>query len=87
LVPDGAVNECGRLEMTERLSETGLLAEYSAVRSLELGDVRLTYVVDAAVGLIPARFFPDVPAEYWSSRPEVLDVRGSGGGARWRPDG
>jgi glyoxylase-like metal-dependent hydrolase (beta-lactamase superfamily II) len=55
---------------------TGLLNEQSAVRSLNLGDTRLTYVVDGAMGLTPAKFFPDVPAAYWPSHPEALDARG-----------
>jgi glyoxylase-like metal-dependent hydrolase (beta-lactamase superfamily II) len=55
---------------------TGLLNEQSAVRSLNLGDTRLTYVVDGAMGLTPAGFFPDVPSAYWPSHPEALDARG-----------
>jgi hypothetical protein len=31
---------------------------------IQLGDVRLTYVVDGAMGLTPAGFFPDVPTAY-----------------------
>jgi glyoxylase-like metal-dependent hydrolase (beta-lactamase superfamily II) len=50
--------------------------EQSAVRSLDLGDARLTYVVDGAMGMTPAGFLPDVPAAYWLSHPEALDARG-----------
>jgi glyoxylase-like metal-dependent hydrolase (beta-lactamase superfamily II) len=56
--------------------DTGLLSDQSAVRTLTLDDVRLTYVVDGAMGLNPAAFFPDLPAEYWAVHPEVLDKRG-----------
>jgi glyoxylase-like metal-dependent hydrolase (beta-lactamase superfamily II) len=58
------------------LTETGLLNEQSAVRSIQLGDVRLTYVVDGAMGLTPGGFFPDVPTAYWASHADVLDAQG-----------
>jgi glyoxylase-like metal-dependent hydrolase (beta-lactamase superfamily II) len=58
------------------LAETGLLNEQSAVRSIQLGDVRLTYVVDGAMGLTPGGFFPDVPTAYWASHADVLDAQG-----------
>jgi glyoxylase-like metal-dependent hydrolase (beta-lactamase superfamily II) len=58
------------------MPEAGLVNEQSAVRSLDLGDTRLTYVVDGAMGLTPAGFFPDVPDAYWASHPEALDARG-----------
>ena len=53
----------------------GVLNQPSAVRSLQLDDVRLTYAVDGVMGMIAARFFPDVPAAYWSGHPEAADVR------------
>jgi glyoxylase-like metal-dependent hydrolase (beta-lactamase superfamily II) len=56
--------------------DTGLLADQSAVRSLTLDDVRLTYVIDGAMGLRPEAFFPDLPSEYWAAHPEALDKRG-----------
>ncbi|MEV4969816.1 MBL fold metallo-hydrolase [Streptomyces scopuliridis] len=54
----------------------GALNEQSAVRSLKLGDARLTYVVDGAMGILPEGFFPAVPEEYWQEHPEMLDERG-----------
>jgi glyoxylase-like metal-dependent hydrolase (beta-lactamase superfamily II) len=73
------------------MPQTGLVNEQSAVRSLNLGDTRLTYVVDGAMGLSPERFFPDVPAAYWPSHPEALDARGlvamSAGGLAVERDG
>lgn len=55
---------------------TGLLNEQSAVRSCQLGDVRLTYVVDGAMGLPSSGFFPDVPADHWSDHPGTLGEHG-----------
>jgi hypothetical protein len=56
----------------------GLLNQPSAVRPLRLGDVRLTYAVDGVMGMIAERFFPDVPAAYWSctwTTPDGLSSR------------
>ena len=70
---------------------TGLLSDQSAVRVLSLDDVRLTYVVDGAMGLWPEAFFPDLPAGYWTAHPEALDARGrvamSAGGLLVERDG
>jgi glyoxylase-like metal-dependent hydrolase (beta-lactamase superfamily II) len=54
----------------------GLLNEQSAVRTLEFGDVRATYVVDGAMALHGNVFFPHIPADYWSSHRDALDVEG-----------
>jgi glyoxylase-like metal-dependent hydrolase (beta-lactamase superfamily II) len=73
------------------MPDVGVLTEQSAVRSLDLGGVRLTYVVDGAMGLTPAGFFPGVPREHWSRHPETLDPRGrvamSAGGLMVERDG
>ncbi|MER5887809.1 MBL fold metallo-hydrolase [Streptomyces sp. NPDC001941] len=55
---------------------TGRLADQSAVRTLTVGDVRLTYVVDAAMELDRAGFLPAVPASYWRAHPEALALSG-----------
>jgi glyoxylase-like metal-dependent hydrolase (beta-lactamase superfamily II) len=77
--------------MHDRAAATGLLSGQSAVRVLTLDDVRLTYVVDGAMGLEPAAFFPDLPAGYWAAHPEALDERGrvamSAGGLLVERDG
>jgi glyoxylase-like metal-dependent hydrolase (beta-lactamase superfamily II) len=77
--------------MTVDTTGTGLLHEQSAVRSIRLGDVRLTYVVDGAMALPRAGFLPDVPEEYWSAHPESLDADGcvamSAGGLLVERDG
>ncbi len=59
-----------------RNDSIGLLNQPSAVRSLQLGDARLTYAVDGVMGMIAARFFPDVPAAYWAEHPEAVDTQG-----------
>ncbi|MCL2584177.1 MAG: MBL fold metallo-hydrolase [Streptosporangiales bacterium] len=76
--------------MTEGRS-TGELPAQSAVRSVDLGDVRLTYVTDGAMAMRPSGFFPHVPASYWDGHPEALDSRGrvimSAGGLLVERDG
>ena len=70
-------------------SATGRLDTQSAVRSIDLDDVRLTYAVDGAMGLTPEGFFPEVPAEHWTHHP--LDPNGrvamSAGGLLVERDG
>lgn len=70
-------------------SATGRLDEQSAVRSLDLDDVRLTYAVDGAMGLLPGGFFPGIPAAHWADHP--LDAHGrvvmSAGGLLVERDG
>ncbi|MFI9834560.1 MBL fold metallo-hydrolase [Streptomyces sp. NPDC051913] len=56
--------------------EIGALNQQSAVRSLQLDDVRLTYVVDGAMAMLPAAFFPDFDPRFWNDHPEVLDEQG-----------
>lgn len=62
--------------MTGQSPDTGLLCEQSAVRTMSLDEVRLTYAVDGAMGLNPEVFFPGVPAGYWASHPGALTGRG-----------
>ncbi|MFD5877090.1 MBL fold metallo-hydrolase [Streptomyces sp. NPDC060322] len=56
-----------------------------------MGDVRLTYAVDAAMELDPAGFLPAVPASYWREHPEALAPSGriaaSAGGVLVERDG
>jgi glyoxylase-like metal-dependent hydrolase (beta-lactamase superfamily II) len=54
----------------------GLLSDQAAVRRLELDDVKLTYVVDGALWVRPAAFFPTIPSAYWEHHPEVLNADG-----------
>ena len=73
------------------MSELGSLTDQSAVRRLELDDVRLTYVVDGAMVLDAADFFPAVPGEYWREHPDLVDAAGrivmSAGGLLVERDG
>ena len=62
--------------MTEMAVATGLLCGQSAVRTVTLDDVRLTYAVDGAMGLLPDVFFPHLPAGYWAGHRSALDSQG-----------
>ena len=62
--------------MNEQAPGTGLLSGQSAVRTVNLDDVRLTYAVDGAMGLNPQVFFPHLPAEYWAGGPGTLNKHG-----------
>ncbi|MFF0384985.1 MBL fold metallo-hydrolase [Streptomyces sp. NPDC004286] len=55
---------------------TGSLGDQSAVRTFTVGDVRLTYIVDAAMELDRTGFLPAVPAEYWRDHPEAVAPSG-----------
>ncbi|GAA2911747.1 MBL fold hydrolase [Actinoplanes cyaneus] len=50
------------------------LQNQSSVRSLTLGQVRFTYVVDGAMAFPPAGFFPSVPPGEWTL--DLLDEHG-----------
>jgi glyoxylase-like metal-dependent hydrolase (beta-lactamase superfamily II) len=50
----------------------GLLNAQSSVRSLTLGEVRLTYLVDGAMWLTPEGFFPGIPGSHWAQNPSAL---------------
>lgn len=55
---------------------TGSLSSQSAVRSLTLDDVRVTYAVDGAMWLARTAFFPKIPDQYWAEHPEATDAEG-----------
>jgi glyoxylase-like metal-dependent hydrolase (beta-lactamase superfamily II) len=59
-----------------RAPRIGALNAQSAVRTLTVGDVRLTYVVDATMELDPVGFLPAVPTGYWREHPEQLTASG-----------
>jgi hypothetical protein len=69
----------------------GRLGDPSAVRSLQLDDVVATYVVDGVLTMRPAEFFPAIPSDYWSARPELFTAIGrmpmSAGGLLIEHDG
>ncbi|MEU9123168.1 MBL fold metallo-hydrolase [Streptomyces sp. NPDC048506] len=49
----------------------------SPVRSLHLGETKVTYVPDGAVQLIPRSWLPDTTDEVWAAHPEYLDATGN----------
>jgi glyoxylase-like metal-dependent hydrolase (beta-lactamase superfamily II) len=51
----------------------GRVRDRAAVRTLQWGDVVLTYVVDGVVTLRASGFFPEVTAEQWQSWPDLFD--------------
>lgn len=59
-----------------RAWSVGALGDQAAGRTLTVGDVRLTYVVDGAMELDRAGFLPAVPAAYWRDHPEALAPSG-----------
>ena len=69
----------------------GRLGDPSAVRSLQLDDVIATYVVDGVLTMRPTEFFPAIPGDYWSARPELFTANGrmpmSAGGLLIERDG
>jgi glyoxylase-like metal-dependent hydrolase (beta-lactamase superfamily II) len=54
------------------IATLGRLSDQSAVRTLQLDDVTLTYVVDGSMALIAERFLPNIPASYWEDHPEAV---------------
>lgn len=63
--------------MGECMDEIGRLNAQSAIRTMELDDVRVTYVVDGALEIRPEVFFPDIPAEHWKENPDTLTDAGA----------
>jgi glyoxylase-like metal-dependent hydrolase (beta-lactamase superfamily II) len=45
----------------------------AGIRSLSVGDTRVSYVPDGAVQLIPRAWLPDTTDEVWAEHPEYLD--------------
>ena len=75
-LPLAAARTTAHAAARPRARSVGSLGDQSAVRTLTLGDVRLTYIVDAAMELDPAGFFPAIPASYWRAHPEALTPSG-----------
>ena len=51
----------------------GRVRDRAAVRTLQWGDVVLTYVVDGVVTLRVSRFFPEVTAKQWQPWADLFD--------------
>ncbi|MFG2826805.1 MBL fold metallo-hydrolase [Streptomyces sp. NPDC048434] len=58
------------------LDRTDRLRRPAGIRSLQLGDTKVSYVPDGDVRLRPRALFPDTTDEVWAAHPELLDVSG-----------
>jgi glyoxylase-like metal-dependent hydrolase (beta-lactamase superfamily II) len=58
------------------MTSIGRPGDPAAVRSLTFDDVTVTYVVDGTITMRPATFFPDIPSDYWTERPELCNASG-----------
>jgi len=54
----------------------GRLRDQSAVRTLQLDDVTLTYVVDGSMGMIKEEFLQSIPPAYWEAHPDAVTADG-----------
>ncbi|MEU6678663.1 MBL fold metallo-hydrolase [Streptomyces sp. NPDC046925] len=57
-------------------STSARLHRPSGIRSLQLGETKVTYVPDGAVQLTPRGWLPGTTDEDWAARPEYLDDTG-----------
>ncbi|MFJ7207092.1 MBL fold metallo-hydrolase [Streptomyces sp. NPDC098789] len=63
--------------MTETTAvRAGRLNRPSRIRSLQLGDTKVSYVPDGAVRVRPLELLGDTTAEVWDAHPEYLDATG-----------
>jgi glyoxylase-like metal-dependent hydrolase (beta-lactamase superfamily II) len=53
------------------------LKKPAGIRSVRLGDMRVSYVPDGAAQLRPRDLFPDTTNEVWAARPEFMDKSGN----------
>ncbi|MFJ3137941.1 MBL fold metallo-hydrolase [Streptomyces sp. NPDC086843] len=53
------------------------LKKPAGIRSVRLGDAKVTYVPDGAARLRPRDLLPDTTGEVWDARPEFLDTSGN----------
>src|SRR4051794_38325900 len=49
----------------------------AGIRSVRLGEMRVSYVPDGAARLRPRDLFPDTTSEVWAARPEFMDRSGN----------
>ncbi|MCM2389659.1 MBL fold metallo-hydrolase [Streptomyces albipurpureus] len=59
------------------MDRDGRLRRPAGIRSIHLGDTRVSYVPDGAVQLRPRDLIPDTTSEVWAAHPEYLDESGS----------
>jgi glyoxylase-like metal-dependent hydrolase (beta-lactamase superfamily II) len=58
------------------VDEGGRLRRPAGIRSVRLGDTRVSFVPDGAVRLPPRGWLPDTTDEVWTANQEYLDVSG-----------
>lgn len=63
--------------MVNSASQDERLRRPSGIRSLQLGDTKVTYVPDGVVQLVPRRWLPDTTDEVWAGHPHYLDESGN----------
>ncbi|MEU6393692.1 MBL fold metallo-hydrolase [Streptomyces sp. NPDC046939] len=61
---------------TSALDRADRLRTPARIRSLRLGDTKISYVPDGDVRLRPRPLFPDTTDEVWAAHPELLDASG-----------
>lgn len=61
---------------SQHLPATARLRRPSGIRSLRLGETKVTYVPDGSVQLTPRGWLPDTTDEDWAAHPEYLDDTG-----------
>ncbi|MFE5871233.1 MBL fold metallo-hydrolase [Streptomyces roseifaciens] len=59
------------------MTDAARLHRPSGIRSLQLGDIKVTYVPDGAGQLRPRGWLPDTTDEVWAEHPEYLDATGN----------
>lgn len=63
-------------ELTTTAAHEGRLNRPAGIRSLWLGDTKVSYVPDGDVRLRPRPLLPDTTDEVWAAHPEYLDASG-----------
>ncbi|MFD9408698.1 MBL fold metallo-hydrolase [Streptomyces sp. NPDC059989] len=58
------------------VDQYGRLRRPSGIRSIRLGDTKVTYLPDGDVRLRPLDLLPDTTDEVWAAHPEYLDATG-----------
>jgi glyoxylase-like metal-dependent hydrolase (beta-lactamase superfamily II) len=61
---------------TVGIPSIGRPGDRAAVRSLRFDDVVATYVVDGVITMPSGSFFPAIPTDYWSTRPDLRTETG-----------
>ncbi|WP_434592076.1 MBL fold metallo-hydrolase [Streptomyces sp. A5-4] len=58
------------------MSHDERLRRPAGLRSLHLGETKVTYIPDGAVQLVPRRWLPGTTDKVWAAHPEYLDTTG-----------